>query len=167
MHGRLCSIWSSDKTLLDFACQTTNQMLHMLVFWPRFYRLTSRKRDWILTTWGSNFGAHESWNSNESFSQGYGDSYNKADRHHDNIPLWQLPRHLQAIGGQRNIFFKRHLRAAVEEAGLLARWHLCYYLWRQCFYMLIKILPLQTCRPLQTIFKWHQCKRTGNGSKTA
>lgn len=48
-----------------------------------------------LRTRRSNFGAHESWNSNESFSQGYGDSYNKADRHHDNILLWQLPRHLQ------------------------------------------------------------------------
>ena len=70
-----------------------------------------------MTNRGSNFGAHESWNSNES-SQGYGDSYNKADRHHDNSPLWQLPRHLQAIAGVnwgQLIFLKRHLRAAVKE----------------------------------------------------
>ena len=150
----------------DVACQTTSQMPHMLCFWPRFFCLRNWKRDRIFSTWGSNFGAHENWNSNESFSQGYGDSYNKADRHHDNIPLWQLPRHLQAIiWGQRKICSKRNLRVAVEEAGFLARWHLCYYLWRQCFYMLIKILPLQTCRPLRTIFKWHLCRRTGDGSR--
>ena len=87
-HG-VCCFGSSDKTCLRCNYARPGNM--------------KRHTIWNLETrWGPNFG-HESWN-NESFNQGYGDS--KADRHHENTPLWQMPRHLQAQGlyGEVNLF---------------------------------------------------------------